>query len=218
VAVAQAGAVEGVADRLRLVGRQVVHDHDRVGAVAQGWRQDLLHEGQEHRRAGRRGDAHAGDHAAVERERADDGEPLPAPPGHLAGRPPPARGAGVGPRHAGVDAGLVDEDEAPGIDPGQLLSPRPACLGDVLALLLGRPERLFLRPKPSALSARHRADGLRRMPVRPASWAAYSASVASFRSATSSASTAASPPTGGRPPSCGLGVRRPVSRASFSHP
>src|SRR3954468_22261226 len=32
---------------------------------------------------------------------------------------PPLGGAGVGPRHAGVDAGLVDEDEAGGVDPGQ---------------------------------------------------------------------------------------------------
>ena len=83
VAVAQAGAVERLAHLLGLVGAEVVHHHERVGPLAQRRDQDLLGEGEEDRRAGRGGDAPAGDQA-VERERADHGQPLPPPPGHLA--------------------------------------------------------------------------------------------------------------------------------------
>src|SRR5215213_5004238 len=180
-------------------------------------RQDLLDEGQEHRRAGRGGDAHAGDHA-VEGERADHGQPLPSAPRHLTGRPPAAPGASVGARHPGVDPGLVDEDQAGGVDAVQVLPPRPPRLGHVLAILLGGPERLFLRTRPSALSARLRAEGLRRTPVRAASRSAYSAKVASFRSATSPANASRSPPMGARPPRPGLGARRPSPRATLSQP
>ena len=138
------GAVEGPADRLGLVGAEVVHDHERVGPLAQRRDQDLLGEGEEDRRAGRGGDAPARDQA-VERERADHGQPLPPPPGHLAHGALSPGGAGVGPRHAGVDAGLVDEDQAGGIDAGQLGPPRRPRLGHVLPVPLGGLERLFFR-------------------------------------------------------------------------
>src|SRR4051794_5357998 len=134
----------------------------------------------------------------------------------VARRPLPPGGAGVGAGHPGVDAGLVDEDQAGGIDAGQLGAPGPPRLGHALAIPLGGLERLFFRTRPSALSARHRAEGLRRTPVRSASRSAYSASVASFRSATRAASVAASPPTGFGPPPSGLGARRPSSRAALS--
>ena len=217
VAVAQAGAVERLAHLPGLVRAEVVHDHERVGPLAQRGDQDLLREGQEDGRAGRGGDAPAGDDP-VERERADHGQPLPPPPGHLAHRAPPLGGAGVGAGHAGVDAGLVDEHEATGVDPGQLGAPHPPRLGHVLPVLLGGPDRLFFRTRPSAFSARHSAEGLRRTPVRSASRSAYSARVASFRSATRAASVAASPPTGLVPPRRGLGARRPSLRAILSQP
>src|SRR5207245_2223429 len=121
---------------------------------------------------------------------------------------PPLGGAGVGTRHAGVDPGPVDEDEAGGVGPDQPGAPGPPRLGDVLAVPLGGLDRLFLRTRPSALSARHRAEALRRTPARSASRSPYSASVASFRSATRAASVAASPPTGLVPPRRGLGARR----------
>src|SRR3954454_12435696 len=101
----------------------------------------------------------------------------PPPPGHLADGAPSPGGAGVGPRHPGVDAGLVDEHEAGGVDPGQLGAPRPPRLGHVLAVLLGGLDGLFFRTRPSAFSARHRAEALRRTPVRSASRSAYSARV-----------------------------------------
>jgi hypothetical protein len=210
--VAQAGAVQRLAHLLGLVGAEVVHHHERVRPLAQRRDQDLLGEGEEDGRAGRGGDAPARDQA-VEREGADHGQPLPPPPGHLAHGALSPGGAGVGPRHPGVDPGLVDEDEAGGVDPGQLGAPRGPRLGHVLAIPLGGLDGLFFRARPSAFSARHRAEGLRRTPVRSASRSAYSASVASFRSATRPASVAASPPTGGRPPRGGLGARRPSSRA-----
>src|SRR5690348_5096841 len=65
------------------------------------------------------------------------------PPGHLAHGALAPGGAGVGPRHAGVDPGLVDEDEAGGVDPGQVVPPRRPRLGHVLPVPLGGPERLF---------------------------------------------------------------------------
>src|SRR3954470_24336778 len=151
-------------------------------------------------------------------ERADHGQPLPPPPRHLARRPLPPGGAGVGAGHPGVDPGLVDEDQAGGIDPGQPGAPGPPRLGHVLAVSLGGLDRLFFRTRPSVFSARHSAEGLRRTPVRSASRSAYSAKVASFRSATRAASVAASPPTGIAPPRRGLGERRPSSRASLSQP
>src|SRR4051812_489422 len=140
------------------------------------------------------------------------------PPGHLARRPLRPGGAGAGAGHPGVDAGLVDEDQAGGIGPGQPGAPGPPRLGDVLAVLLGGLDRLFFRTRPGAFSARHSAEGLRPTPVRSASRPAYSARVASFRSATRAASVVASPPTGLVPPRRGLGWRRPSSRASLSQP
>ena len=67
-----------------------------------------------------------------------------------------------------------------------------------------------------ALSARHTAAGLRRTPARAASRSAYSARVASFRSPTSPASTAAAPPTGARLWTGTFGARRPSVRAAWS--
>ncbi len=211
----ETGPVERVPDRRRLVGRQVVHDHKRVAPVPQRGHEHLLDKGQEHGRAGRGSDAHGRDHTA-ERERTDDGQPLPAPARDPADSPPPAWGAAVDPGHPGVAPALVEEDEAARIEAGQLLPPRRPRLGDVLPLLLGGPERLFFRAKPRPLSARQTEATLRRTPVRTASWSAYSASVASFLFATKSDSTAAWPSSGARPRTGGLGPRRPSVRAAFS--
>ena len=83
-----------------------------------------------------------GDHA-VERERAEHGQPLPAPPGHRARGPPSPWGAGVGPGHPGVDAALVQEHQAPRLDPGQLGPPRRPGLGQLGPVPLGGARRLF---------------------------------------------------------------------------
>jgi hypothetical protein len=137
-------------------------------------------------------------------------------PQDLADGPPPARGAAVGPGQAGVDAGLVEEDEPARVDPGQLGAPCRARPGDILPVLLGGPERLFFRTRPSALRARHTAEGLRRTPARSRSRSAYSAKVASFRSATNPASTSPAPPTGTRLRAGVFGPRRPSVRAARS--
>jgi hypothetical protein len=123
----------------------------------------------------------------------------------------------VRPGHPGVDPGLVEEDQAARVDPGQLGAPGRPRLGDIIPVLLGGPERLFFRAKPSPFSARQTAARLRRTPARSASRSAYSASVASFCSVTSAASTAPAPPSGAGPRARGLGLRRP-SRAAFSQP
>jgi hypothetical protein len=110
-------------------------------------------EGQEHRRAGCGRDAHGRDHAALKGERTDDGQPLPASPRDLARGPLPAQGTAVSSGQAGIDPGLVEEDEPARVDPRQFGAPSRACLGHVLPFLLGRPERLFLRARPRLFGA-----------------------------------------------------------------
>lgn len=86
----------------------------------------------------------------------------------LADHPLPARGTATGPGQAGIDPGLIDEDEASRIDPGQPGTPCRPCPGDILPVLPGRPKRLCLRTKPRLLSARQIEARLRRTPLRAA--------------------------------------------------
>lgn len=69
----------------------------------------------------------------------------------------PARGATTQARHLGGQAGLVDEDEALGIEIGLGLEPVVPALQDIGALLLQCMGGLFLnvqpRPRSQALSA-----------------------------------------------------------------
>ncbi len=196
-------------------GRQVVHEQKGIRPVVQGRHQHLLGEGQKHGAARCDSDAHRRHHA-VQRKRADHGQSLPVAMRNLADRPLPARGPAVAPGQAGVDPGLIDEDEASRVDPGQLGTPPRPRLGDILPVLLGRPECLFLRTKPRLFSARQTAARLRRTPVRAASRSAYSASVASFCSSTSLASAAIAPPTSPRLRAGTFGPRRPSLRAACS--
>jgi hypothetical protein len=84
----------------------------------------------------------------------------------------------VRPGHLGRDAALVDEDQPGRIGAGQLVLVGRPLPGDIFPALLAGPERLFLRPSPSRLSALQiiGADACR--PVRASNAAAYSASVA----------------------------------------
>ena len=150
------GPVEGLADRRALVRAEVVHDHERVGPPAPRRDQDLLGEGQE------------------------DGLPVAAATPRLATIPssasapstvsrstvhgylPTARrpgGAGQGARHAGVDAGLVDEHEAGRVDPGRLGAPRPPRLGDILTVPLGGLDAPFLADEAQHLQRPARPRG-----------------------------------------------------------
>jgi hypothetical protein len=142
VAVRDAGGVQRRPDPLGLVRGQVVHHHDRVRPLPQGGNEHLLDEGEEDARAGRGGDAHRGDHP-VEGQGAEHGEPLPMAPGHRARGPAPPWGAAVGPGHPGVDAALIQEHQAPRLDPGQLGPPRGAGLGQLGPVPLRGPQRLF---------------------------------------------------------------------------
>jgi hypothetical protein len=67
----------------------------------------------------------------------------------------------MAPRHAGVDAGLIDEEQIGRIDRRRIDAPRVPRGGDVGALLLGSVTGLFLRRQPSCWSARQIADRLR---------------------------------------------------------
>ena len=79
----------------------------------------------------------------LERERAEHGQPPPAPPLHLTGGALTPGRAGVGSGHPGVDAALIQEHQAPGLDPGQLGPPRGPRLGQLRPLLLRGAQRLF---------------------------------------------------------------------------
>src|ERR1700736_4678765 len=57
---------------------------------------------------------------------------------------------GVGPRHVGLNPGLVEEDEVFGDQAWLVLSPRRPRGGDVRTVLLGGMECLFLRVRPKA--------------------------------------------------------------------
>src|SRR5918993_1183647 len=146
--------------------------------------------------------------------RPEQRDPAPAAARDRAARPLAPRRPGVMAGHPGRDAALVDEDQAGGVGLGGLVAVGGALRGHVLPVLLGGPERLFLRPSLRRLSALHTIGTDTFRPVRVANAAAYSASVASLSTATSSLK-AASPSasiTRGRPPACGFGRRRPSPR------
>jgi hypothetical protein len=203
------------AHRVRPRRSQVVHDHHgtRFGPL-QLRHQDLLEVGQEHGRGGRRLDAHGGHHA-LGRGRPQDGEPVSGTERGGAEGAPALWRADTGAGHLGGDPALVDEDQPTGAELGCLLAAALALGRDLGPILLGRPERLFLRVSLRRLSAWHSTGWLTRTPVRSAKRAAYSASVTWLSSATSSRkpARAGAPSRGRTPPRWGLAARRPFTRA-----
>lgn len=59
-----------------------------------------------------------------------------------------ARGSAIHPRHLGIGAGLIDEDQPFGIEIGLALEPDQAAGIYVWSFLLGGVRRLFLRVMP----------------------------------------------------------------------
>jgi len=128
-----AGGLDGAAHRDGLVGRQVVHNHDV--ARGQGRRQDLFDIGHEGGAVHGAVEHHGRGHA-IQAQRTHEGRGLPVPVGHRRPAPLAAPRAPVAPRHLGRGAGLVDEDQALGVQLGLRLEPGPAASQHVRALLL----------------------------------------------------------------------------------
>jgi hypothetical protein len=98
---------------------------------------------------GPRDDAHAGNDP-IERKRPKHGQPLPVPPRHLAHGALTLGSTGVGPGHPGVDPALVKEDEALGVQLGQLGPPRVPRPGELGPVLLRRAQALFYAAGPAS--------------------------------------------------------------------
>ena len=138
------------------------------------------------RRAGCRGDAHAGDHA-VERKRAEHGQPLPVPPRHLAHGALACAARRVGPGHPGVDPALIEEDEPLRVDRGQL-GPPPSAPGRRSGRSCSAARSVFSTRQAQLLERPAHGRRPPSPPARSTSSCAYSAKVRSLRSATSSLS------------------------------
>ena len=73
-----------------------------------------------------------------------------------------ARRPAAGPRHVGLDPGLIDEHQPPRAEAGLPVAPFAARLGDVRPGLLGGMQRLFLYVRSSLASVRHNSPRLAR--------------------------------------------------------
>lgn len=97
----------------------------------------------------------------------------------LGEQPPAARGTAVKPGHLGAGAGFIDEDEPVGIDKGPCRLPDASPRRDIRAVLLARPERLFLNDSPRRATADHIAPFDSRTPCSANSQLCRAASVRS---------------------------------------
>lgn len=190
-------------------GEMIHHDGGPRLVLAQSGDQDLLQKGLKHGPIG--GDSNGHDsNQPTERERAEHGETAPLTGGTAAGALA-ARRARIKPRQLGADAGLVEKDQGLGRDALDLLGKGGAFGNDIGAVLLARPECLFLRRKPKRLRVTQSTGRLTLTPVCAASRAPYSAKVASLSAATNwrSTSRSAVPRRGSGPWPRGLATRRP---------
>ena len=80
---------------------------------------------------------------AVMPERRDEGHGGPPPVRHMGDQALPPRGAAVGACHVGLGPGLIDEDEAGGIDARLMATPALTAACDVGPMLLGGVQRFF---------------------------------------------------------------------------
>ena len=94
-------------------------------------------------------------------ERANQGQPVPAPAGRRAVRALAAQGTCMGADQARVEPALVDEDQPGWVDLRCFGLPRCSGGSHVHSVLLARPQRLCLRTQPSRFSARRGRTKLR---------------------------------------------------------
>lgn len=135
-----ASRFDGVARGRRLMARQVVHDDDVAGREL--GHQHLADIGDERIAVDRAVEHHRGDHAGAV-QAGDEGRGLPVSVGHARAQSLAAPAATVVTRHVGGRPGLVDEDQAFGIEVELAIEPLFPALQDVGAVLLGGMRRLF---------------------------------------------------------------------------
>ena len=138
---ASAGGLDHLAYRGRLVAQRVVHDHDVAGAEFR--HEHLADIGVEGVTGDRAVEHHRRHHAGPAQAGHERGG-LPMSMRHAGTEPLPTSAAAIATSRVGGCLGLVDEDQALGIEVELPLEPCPAPLYDVGAVLLAR-ARLFLR-------------------------------------------------------------------------
>ena len=139
---ARARRFDPLARRRPLVAGQVVHDDDI--AHAQFGSKDALDIGLEGEPIDRAVEHERRNHAA-RRQAGDESRRFPVAVGNANPQPLAAAAAAVGPSHVGRSPGLIDEDQAFGIEIELAFEPGFAPLQDVGAVLLRGVSGLFLR-------------------------------------------------------------------------
>lgn len=135
-----AHSANGPRDRLPFVATEVVHD-DHV-ARPEGWNEHLLDIGQKAATVDRAID-HARRLDAVPAQRGQECERAPAPARDFGHQPIAASATAMKACHIGLRPGLVDEDQAFGVNPALiLLSLRPPAR-NVAAILFGGVQAFF---------------------------------------------------------------------------
>jgi hypothetical protein len=122
------------------MSRQIVHD-DEIARIER-WHQHLFDIGQEGIAVHRAVEDH-GRGQAAQPQRSGEGGCLPVAVRHGRAAALPPFGAASEPGHLGGRTGLVDEDQALGVEIRLLVEPRPAPRGDVGPFLLAGVRRFF---------------------------------------------------------------------------
>jgi hypothetical protein len=136
----RAGGADGAAHGLALVTAEGVEHHDVTGG--ERGHQELLHPCEEQRSVDRSVD-HAGRVDAVVPQSGDEGHGGPVAVRHMGDQTLSPRGAAVGACHVGLGPGLVDEDQAGGVDARLMATPARAAAGDVGPMLFGGVQAFF---------------------------------------------------------------------------
>lgn len=122
------------------MARQIIHHHDVAGT--QCGNQVLLDPAEEQLPVDRPLHAQRGDEAG-RAHRAEKRRRFPAAVGHGLDESCSLEAAAVSARHVGLGPGLIQKDDLIGIELRLLFNPLTTLVGDVVALLLGRNQRLF---------------------------------------------------------------------------
>src|SRR5919107_1911989 len=125
---------------------EIVHDHDI--AAAQGGHQELLDVSAKAGAVDRAVD-NAGRRDPVAAQRRQKGQRAPASLRYFGNEASAAGASSITPGHVGLGPGLVDEDQAFGIEPALVFLPLLAPAGDVGAVLFAGVQVLFLNVMPS---------------------------------------------------------------------
>ena len=122
------------------VAAQVV-EHDDV-ARPQGWQKELRHPRQE-QTAVDGAVEHAGRNQAIGPQGGQERHGRPARVWHRCDQTLSAQGSAMGARHVGFGPGLIDEDQACGVNAVLVALPPLALAGDVRTVLLGGAQAFF---------------------------------------------------------------------------